>query len=82
MDCPPPPSPVPPHAHTQADAFAASLGHSAKLTEALVSLEKENKSVLNVDGWYSSFHYSHPPLVERMRAIELLGVDLDNKKEK
>ena len=68
------------HAHvlsSQADAFAVSLGHSSKLTEALLRLEKENKSVLNVDEWYSSFHYSHPPLVERMRAIELRGVDLD-----
>jgi len=61
----------------QADAFAVSLGHSSKLSAALLKLEKENLSVLHVDPWYSRLHYSHPPLVERMAAIRLKSVDGD-----
>mmetsp|Transcript_10111 Transcript_10111/g.24098 ORF Transcript_10111/g.24098 Transcript_10111/m.24098 type:complete len:102 (-) Transcript_10111:145-450(-) len=61
----------------QADAFAVSLGRSSDLVEALLKLEKENKSVLNVDPWYSAFHYSHPPLIERMEAIKVRQADAD-----
>jgi STE24 endopeptidase len=25
---------------------------------------------MNTDPWYSSYHYSHPPLVERLQALE------------
>ena len=32
------------------------------LPQALLKLEEENKSAMNVDPMYSSFHYSHPPL--------------------
>ncbi|GMH44821.1 hypothetical protein BSKO_12773 [Bryopsis sp. KO-2023] len=53
----------------QADEFAVNLGHSEKLSEALVIMQKENKGALNVDKWYSAYHYSHPPLPERLEAI-------------
>ena len=34
---------------------------------------------MNVDSWYSAYHYSHPPLVERLRAIRR-GTDAKDKK--
>eukprot|EP00798_Chlamydomonas_sp_ICE-L_P014243 gene14243-20215_t len=53
----------------QADGFATGLGLGKDLRQALLKLEEENKSAMNVDPWYSSYHYSHPPLVERLKAI-------------
>jgi STE24 endopeptidase len=53
----------------QADGFAVGLGWAGDLTQALLTLQKENKSNLNVDPWYSAWHFTHPPLVERLRAI-------------
>ncbi|CAD7697001.1 unnamed protein product [Ostreobium quekettii] len=53
----------------QADAFAVGHGHGEQLQAALVKLEEKNKSPLNVDRWFSSYHYSHPPLPERLEAI-------------
>ncbi|XP_074326472.1 CAAX prenyl protease 1 homolog isoform X2 [Apium graveolens] len=54
----------------QADAFAKSLGYSTPLRVALVKLHEENLSAMNTDPWYSAYHYSHPPLVERLAAID------------
>lgn len=53
----------------QADRFAVSMKHAPQLTEALKILDKENKSDFVVDGLYSQYHYSHPPLSERLKAI-------------
>jgi STE24 endopeptidase len=39
--------------------------------------QEENLSAMNTDPWYSAYHYSHPPLVERLQALE----DSDSKKE-
>ncbi|XP_057744555.1 CAAX prenyl protease 1 homolog [Arachis stenosperma] len=61
----------------QADAFAKKLGYAAELRAGLVKLQEENLSAMNTDPWYSAYHYSHPPLVERLAAI-----DESNKKEK
>ena len=46
-----------------------------------MKLEEENKSAMNVDPLYSSFHYSHPPLAERLRAIDA-GIRDRTKKDK
>ncbi|KAG7028608.1 CAAX prenyl protease 1-like protein [Cucurbita argyrosperma subsp. argyrosperma] len=54
----------------QADAFAKKLGYSAPLRAGLVRLQEENLSALNTDPWYSAYHYSHPPLVERLAALD------------
>lgn len=54
----------------QADRFGVSLGHGQQLKEALFVLDTENKGPPNVDALYSTYHYSHPPLPERLRAIE------------
>ncbi|CAN4111551.1 unnamed protein product [Withania somnifera] len=55
----------------QADAFAKKLGYSAPLQAGLVKLQEENLSAMNTDPWYSAYHYSHPPLVERLAAIDV-----------
>lgn len=55
----------------QADEFGTSLGKGKDLKVALMTLQKENKSTPNVDSWFSIFHYSHPPLAERLRAIDV-----------
>eukprot|EP01135_Chromosphaera_perkinsii_P001083 Nk52_evm33s158 gene=Nk52_evmTU33s158 len=54
----------------QADEFAAfTLGYGAHLENALVKIQKGNLGNMNPDKWYSLYHYSHPPLVERLSAI-------------
>lgn len=32
--------------------------------------QEENLSAMNIDPWYSAYHHSHPPLVERLAAID------------
>ncbi|KAK8521982.1 hypothetical protein V6N13_022045 [Hibiscus sabdariffa] len=54
----------------QADAFAKKLGYGASLRAGLVNLQEQNLSSMNTDPWYSAYHYSHPPLVERLAAID------------
>ncbi|GLC34010.1 hypothetical protein PLESTB_000828300 [Pleodorina starrii] len=54
----------------QADAFAVKTGHGPELRAALLKMEEENKGAMHVDPWYSSYHYSHPPLVDRLKAID------------
>lgn len=58
----------------EADAFAKKLNYAAELSRALIILQKENKSTMIPDPWYSAYHYSHPPILERLKALE------DNKK--
>ncbi|CAN1293169.1 CAAX prenyl protease 1 homolog [Linum perenne] len=60
-----------------ADAFAKKLGYSVPLCAGLVKLQVENLSAMNTDPWYSAYHYSHPPLVERLSALD----EVESKKE-
>lgn len=54
----------------QADAFSAEVcGGCEELVSALVKLNKENLSEMQVPKIYSVFHYNHPPLLERIRAL-------------
>jgi len=53
----------------QADGFACKLDHGRALRAGLVRLQEENKSSPNIDSWYSAYHHTHPPLVERLKAI-------------
>ena len=54
----------------QADSFAAELCGSGKaLSSALIKLNKENKSEIQPAAVYSAFRYSHPTLMERIRAL-------------
>ncbi|MBR4374012.1 MAG: M48 family metallopeptidase [Treponema sp.] len=55
----------------QADAFSAKVcKKGAPLISALIKLNKENLSEIQVAKVYSAFKYSHPPLLERIEAIK------------
>ncbi|KAI9339108.1 peptidase family M48-domain-containing protein [Obelidium mucronatum] len=53
----------------QADAYAKKMGHAEELKNALIKLNIKNLGTLVPDPWYSAWHYSHPPLTERLEAI-------------
>ncbi|KAJ3417494.1 CAAX prenyl protease 1 [Chytridiales sp. JEL 0842] len=53
----------------QADFFAKKLGYAKLLVDGLIKIHKKNLGNLNPDNWYSAWHYTHPPLVERLAAI-------------
>ena len=54
----------------EADAFARDAMSSPEpLVRALRKLHKENLSNLTPHPMYSSFHYSHPTLIEREAAL-------------
>lgn len=57
----------------QADAYAKGLGYATDLCKALINLHIKNLSTLNVDPLYSSYHYSHPTLPERLDALEYVS---------
>ncbi|PIK60139.1 putative CAAX prenyl protease 1-like [Apostichopus japonicus] len=54
----------------QADAFAKSLQKAEKLRTALIKLHKDNLGFPVADWLYSAWHYSHPPLLERIGALD------------
>mmetsp|Transcript_123531 Transcript_123531/g.357197 ORF Transcript_123531/g.357197 Transcript_123531/m.357197 type:complete len:237 (+) Transcript_123531:3-713(+) len=64
----------------QADRFAATMGRGEALCSGLFQIHEENKGDLNPDSWYSWYHFSHPPLVERLRALKAPAKDADAKK--
>lgn len=57
----------------QADAYAKGLGMSKDLCTALINLQIKNLSTMNVDPLYSSYHYSHPTLAERLTALSYVS---------
>jgi len=57
----------------EADAFAATHSNALQLIEALLKLYKENASSLTTDKIYSKFYYSHPPALERVEYLKVLG---------
>jgi STE24 endopeptidase len=59
-----------------ADRFSVNLGMSKKLQSGLCKIHLENLGAMCPDTWYSAYHYSHPPLVERLSAM----IALDKKK--
>ncbi|KAH8091980.1 hypothetical protein JL720_5556 [Aureococcus anophagefferens] len=54
----------------QADQYGTNLGYAAPLQRGLVKITFENLGVLDPDPLFSTYHHSHPPLVQRLRAIE------------
>lgn len=54
----------------QADAFASSNYAADKLISSLKKLSKNNLSNLTPHPVYVFFHYSHPPLLKRIRALK------------
>jgi len=54
----------------EADRFASDLtGRPQDLASALVKMSAENLSNLFPHPFYAAWHYSHPPVVERVRAL-------------
>jgi STE24 endopeptidase len=54
----------------QSDAFSATaMKDSTPMVEALIALSQKSLSNLTPHRWYSFFHYSHPTLLERIRAL-------------
>ncbi|KMQ89260.1 caax prenyl protease 1-like protein [Lasius niger] len=54
----------------QADEFATRLGHGEALKAALLKLQKDNLGYPLFDKLYSSWHHSHPPIIERLEVID------------
>ncbi|XP_004705331.1 CAAX prenyl protease 1 homolog [Echinops telfairi] len=59
----------------QADAFAKKLGKAKDLDSALIKLNRDNLGFPVSDWLYSMWHYSHPPLLERLQALKTTKQD-------
>ncbi len=58
----------------EADRFAVDLhGNAEDLATALVQMSRENLSNLHPHPFYAGFHYSHPPVVERIRTLRAIA---------
>ncbi|KAK6340713.1 hypothetical protein TWF696_009037 [Orbilia brochopaga] len=57
----------------QADAFALGLGYKEMLAKSLIKLQVQNLSTMDADWMYSSYHYTHPILTERLGALGWKG---------
>ncbi|RAX55649.1 M48 family metallopeptidase [Helicobacter sp. 10-6591] len=53
-----------------ADRFGAQLSSKSHLANALVRLVNENKTFPSSHPIYIFFYYSHPPLIERLKALD------------
>ncbi|CAB4016059.1 CAAX prenyl protease 1 homolog [Paramuricea clavata] len=53
----------------QADRFGKDLGYAYPLESALIKLHKDNLGFPVADKLYSTYHYSHPPIIERIQAL-------------
>lgn len=54
----------------EADNFAKTTFNGEALATALKKLSTANLSNLTPHPWYVFFHYSHPPVIERLKALE------------
>ena len=54
----------------EADSFAADVMGSEPMVDALARLANENLANPFPHPWYATFHYSHPPIPERIRLLE------------
>ena len=54
----------------QADAFAERYGFASQLVSALKRISRKQLSNLNPHPLYVLFHYSHPPLRDRVKKLE------------
>ncbi|MEI8248604.1 MAG: M48 family metallopeptidase [Lentisphaerota bacterium] len=59
------------HFEKQADKFVVRIiGSGEALASALVKLSAENLSNIHPQKLYAKFHYSHPPLLQRIRYLK------------
>jgi STE24 endopeptidase len=64
-----------------ADAFAVGLGYSEQLSQSLLKLQIQNLSTMDADWLYASYHYSHPILPERLKALNWKGGKVTDLKD-
>jgi STE24 endopeptidase len=60
------------HCEFEADRFSVDLDMSQDLQSGLCKIHLENLGAMCPDNLYSMYHYSHPPLVERLSAMMAL----------
>ncbi len=53
----------------QADRFAKGLGYSAELARSLIKMQIQNLSTMDADWMFANYHFSHPNLSERLKAL-------------
>jgi STE24 endopeptidase len=58
------------HFEFEADQFAKKLGHAVNLKSSLIKLNLDNLGFPIYDWLYSSWHHSHPTLLQRLNALE------------
>ncbi|CAH0040647.1 unnamed protein product [Clonostachys solani] len=74
----------------QADQYACKLGYRDEMARALLKTHIKNLSSCDADPVYATYHYTHPHLTERLRALgwkgtEMVkggGLDLNEKEKK
>ena len=54
----------------EADAFADRLGFRAELAASLIKIHAQNLSTMDADWVYATYHFSHPHLSERLKALD------------
>ncbi|MGB5866359.1 MAG: M48 family metallopeptidase [Arcobacteraceae bacterium] len=69
------------HNEYAADEFGSNLSTKEDLVNALLKLANENKSFPLSHPLYIFFHYSHPPLVERLKELGYKGAGMSQKNE-
>ena len=70
----------------QADAYAARLGYAVELREALIKISVKNRGMMWPDWMYAAYHYSHPPVVDRLARLKATAngkkkVQVESEKE-
>jgi len=66
----------------EADNYASYYNYTKELKSGLIKLHTENKSPLDPDKLYAIYHYSHPPLLERLEALKEDISENESPKEK
>lgn len=66
----------------EADKFALDLGYKKELARSLIKLQVENLSTMDADWLYASYHYSHPILTERLKALNWASEKKEKSSEK
>jgi STE24 endopeptidase len=69
------------HNEYAADEFGSDLSSKEDLVNALLKLANENKSFPLSHPLYIFFHYSHPPLVERLKELGYEGAGMTDNSE-
>jgi STE24 endopeptidase len=69
------------HNEYAADEYGSNLSSKEDLVNALLKLANENKSFPLSHPLFIFFHYSHPPLVERLKELGYKGPGMNETKE-